>query len=538
MAGEPLMGEKRWSGHALWRHIGSRGLGHLWRALCVALCAWCIAPLAQAAACEGGQHVRLTRPVEFSAEDLAYFRAMAPLRVLSADAPPMSRYDEQRRTYTGISVDVWCFIAERLGLRYELIPGRDQTVAQKILQVQEGAADVFIPLSLQSERAQRGLFTLPYYESYYAVIARKGWRLPIRDIVDLAQYRVGVVRGVALEPTLKEIVPPHQLFSFDETSSAGLFLALRDGSIDVAVFNKSIFAEKRYLHEYFDLEDVLTLYGNPRAYRFYFSPTPQHERVVAAFDRYLAAMDVTESIAVHEEGERQFIERYVAQRGQRIFLQVASVSAVVLALVLYLSLRRYRRLVRLLERSNSQIRRQQQALQAANQELERQSQTDGLTGLANRREFDHALRREQARQQRTGAPLSLLMVDVDHFKCVNDHYGHAMGDDYLRAIARVLKTAVGRPTDLVARYGGEEFVCLLPDTAAEDALKVAERIRQGVAELGLPNALAAIPRLTLSIGIATASGTSAALQQLLAQADTQLYAAKHAGRDRIHAVVL
>ena len=525
MAGEPLMGEKRWSGHALWRYMC---------ALCVALCAWCVAPLAQAAACEGGQHVRLTRPVEFSADDLAYFRAMAPLRVLSADAPPMSRYDEQRRTYTGISVDVWCFIAERLGLRYELIPGRDQTVAQKILQGQEGAADVFMPLSLQSERAQRGLFTLPYYESYYAVIARKGRRLPMRDIVDLAQYRVGVVRGVALEPTLRGIVPPHQLFSFDETSSAGLFLALRD----VAVFNKSIFAEKRYLHEYFDLEDVLTLYGNPRAYRFYFSPAPQHERVVAAFDRYLAAMDVTESIAAHEEGERQFIERYVAQRGQRIFLQVASVSAVVLALVLYLSLRRYRRLVRLLESSNSQIRQQQQALQAANQELERQSQTDGLTGLANRREFDHALRREQARQQRTGAPLSLLMADVDHFKCVNDHYGHAMGDDYLRAIARVLKAAVGRPTDLVARYGGEEFVCLLPDTAAEDALKVAERIRQGVAELDLPNALAAIPRLTLSIGIATASGTGAASQQLLAQADTQLYAAKHAGRDRIHAVAL
>lgn len=532
------MAELQRCAHALLRQGVLGDPGRLWRALCVAWCAWCLAPLALALGCEGERHIHLTRPVEVSAQDLAEFRAMTPLRVLSVDAPPMARYDGDRDIYAGVGVDVWCFIAGRLGLRYEVVPGRDLTVAQKILQVQEGQADVFMPLSLQSERAQRGLFTQPFYESYYAVIARKGWRQPVRGLADLAQYRVGVVRGVSLEPLLKEFVPAHQLVSFDQKGSEGLFLALRDGSIDLAVFNKSIFAEKRYEHEYFDLEDILTLYGSPRGYRFYFSPSPQHERVVAAFDRYLAAMDIAESVAAHEYGERQFLERYVAQRGQRIFLQVASVAAVVVALVLYLALRRYRKLVRLLEGSNRQIRQQQQALQAANQELERQSHTDGLTGLANRRELDQALRREHARQQRTGVPLSLLMVDVDHFKCVNDHYGHAMGDDYLRAIARVLRTTAARPTDLVARYGGEEFVCLLPDTAAADAFTVAERIRQAVADLALPNVLAAVPHLTLSIGIATTAGTDAKAQQLLAQADAQLYAAKHAGRDRVHAVVL
>ncbi|MBS0291523.1 MAG: GGDEF domain-containing protein [Proteobacteria bacterium] len=533
-----MKAELRRCAHALLRRKILRDPRRLWRALCVAWCAWCLAPLAQALSCEGERHIRLTRPVEVSTQDLADFRAMAPLRMLSADAPPMARYDSERGTYTGVGVDVWCFIANRLGLHYELISGQEQTVAQKILQVQEGKADVFMPLSLQSERARRGLFTLPFYESYYAVIARKGWRQPVRGLADLAQYRVGVVHGVALEPQLKQVVPPHQLVSFDENSSAGMFQALRDGSIDLAVFNKSIFAEKRYQHEYFDLEDILTLYSSPRGYRFYFSPSPQHERLVAAFDRYLVAMDVSESVAAHEFGERQFLERYVKHRGQRIFLQVASVAALVVALVLYLALRRYRKLVRLLEGSNRQIRQQQQALQAANLELERQSHTDGLTGLANRRELDQALRREQARQKRTGTPLSLLMVDVDHFKCVNDHYGHAMGDDYLRAIARVLRATVARPTDLVARYGGEEFVCLLPDTAAADAFAVAERIRRGVADLGLPNALAAVPHLTLSIGIATTSGTNAKAPQLLAQADAQLYAAKHAGRDRVHAVVL
>ena len=105
-------------------------------------------------------------------------------------------------------------------------------------------------------------------------------------------------------------------------------------------------------------------------------------------------------------------------------------------------------------------------------------------------------------------------------------------------MARVLNTSVTRATDLAARYGGEEFVCLLPETAATDAQMLAERIRQGVSSMALPNELASPPHLTLSIGVATLLGGKTDAAQLLAQADEQLYAAKHAGRDRVHAVVL
>lgn len=511
------------------------GLGMLWAALCSA----------PALACEGAQYVRLRHPVEISPQEKAEFRAMAPLRVLSSDAPPMARYDQRRKAYTGISVDVWCFIARELGLRYEIVPGLDQTLTEKLQQVQQGRADVFMPLSRQPERARLGLFTRPYYESHYAVIARKGQHLPVHSVDDLARYRVGTIRGVALEGMLKDIVPASQLVSYSPTSNAGLYQHVRDGAVDVAVFNKNMFTEDRYRYEYFDLEVILSLREHPREYRFYFSPSPRHQRIVAAFDRYLEALDVSASISAHEDGEREFIGRYMAQNGQRAVLQTASVAAAILVLVFGLAFMRYRRMARLLAASNQQILRQQEALQAANQslgrlnqDLEQLSLSDSLTGLANRRAFDQALQREHARLQHAGAPLSVLLLDVDHFKCVNDHYGHATGDDYLRAIAQVLRKTVTRPTDLAARHGGEEFACLLPDTAARDARSVAERIRQATARLALPNALAGEKTLTVSIGVATLAHGRASAQELLQQADAQLYAAKRAGRNRVQAVEL
>lgn len=497
-----------------------------------------VALAAPAADCAGAQHVRLREPVIVSPDERAEFSALPPLRVLVLDAPPMTRFDPDRNVYTGIGIDTWCFIAAQLGLQYEIDPVPGWTVAEKIAGVQEHRADVMIPLSLRPDRALRGLFTQPYYKSHYAVIARKGVQPQIHQMADLARYRVGVVRGVAFEPMLRDLMPPDRLRTYDQSSSDGLFKALRAGEIDAAVFNQSIFAEKRYSHEYFDLEVVLVLHEYPRAYRFYVSDTSEHRQLVRVFDRYLAALDVSASIARHEKGEVQLIERYVAQRSQRTLLQVASVVAVLLALVCVLALRRYRRLSRLLAERNQHILRQQGALQAANQELEKQSQTDGLTHLANRRHFDQALAHEHARWRRTGLPLSLLMLDVDHFKRVNDLYGHQVGDDCLRAIAQVLRDHAARPTDLAARYGGEEFACLLPETGLDSAQVVAERIRAAVARLEQSNPQAGLPHVTLSIGIATLEGGQAGAPELLAAADAQLYAAKQAGRNRAHAVVL
>ena len=176
----------------------------LWLALCCALST-------AALACEGGEHICLRQPVSVSPREKAEFRQLAPLRVLAVDAPPMARYDPASKTYSGIGVDVWSFIARDLGLRYDILPTQDLTVADKLRRVQDGRADVFLPLSQQPDRARLGLFTLPYYESYYAVIARKGRPLPVHGLADLAPYRVGLVKGVALEPQVQAVVAAPRL---------------------------------------------------------------------------------------------------------------------------------------------------------------------------------------------------------------------------------------------------------------------------------------------------------------------------------------
>ncbi len=166
--------------------------------------------------------------------------------------------------------------------------------------------------------------------------------------------------------------------------------------------------------------------------------------------------------------------------------------------------------------------------------LERLARMDGLTGLMNRRSFDAALDREWRRSARTQQNISVIMMDVDHFKQFNDTYGHGAGDECLKQIAMAAEGALQRPADLVARYGGEEFVALLPDTAQDGAMSVAEEIRTAVSALKIPHsASSAASHVTMSMGFATTVATAAPEPGALVEAaDTQLYAAKEDGRNR------
>jgi two-component system chemotaxis family response regulator WspR len=174
-------------------------------------------------------------------------------------------------------------------------------------------------------------------------------------------------------------------------------------------------------------------------------------------------------------------------------------------------------------------------LKRSNRELQRLSSLDGLTGLANRRQFDETLEQEWLRTARTDMPLSLIFADIDFFKHYNDHYGHQAGDDCLKQVARALEGTVHRPADLVCRYGGEEFVMILPDTTAEGALAVAEKMLHAVAKLDIEHRYSdAAAHITLSIGVASASPNENTLAETLIEAaDQMLYRAKDRGRNCI-----
>lgn len=170
---------------------------------------------------------------------------------------------------------------------------------------------------------------------------------------------------------------------------------------------------------------------------------------------------------------------------------------------------------------------------AAEAELAKLARTDALTSVANRRVFDEALQREWRAALREGQPLSLLFIDVDHFKGYNDAYGHPEGDRFLKKLADTVSRHIRRPRDLVARYGGEEFTVLLPGTAAGAARLVAETIRQAVAAMHVEHRANAGGVATISIGLA--SMTPRADQtpgMLVTRADAALYRAKGLGRNR------
>jgi diguanylate cyclase (GGDEF)-like protein/PAS domain S-box-containing protein len=181
------------------------------------------------------------------------------------------------------------------------------------------------------------------------------------------------------------------------------------------------------------------------------------------------------------------------------------------------------------------IRVAQRQLSELNRRLEALAMLDGLTGLMNRRAFDETIEAEFRDSVKGGAPLSLLLLDVDRFKAFNDRYGHPAGDACLRSVADILARTLLRPLDRAARYGGEEFAAILPQTPAVGAETVAEAVRRSVRAAAIPHADTNAGVVTISVGIATFPGTDAegSVPELIRSADAALYRAKAGGRDRV-----
>ena len=159
---------------------------------------------------------------------------------------------------------------------------------------------------------------------------------------------------------------------------------------------------------------------------------------------------------------------------------------------------------------------------------EEQASTDHLTGLANRRRFERQLEREVARTARHGRPFSLITIDIDHFKRINDTYGHEAGDEAIKSLARVLQQGT-RGIDLAARIGGEEFGVILTETNLPGAVEVAERLRMTLKSVEIPP----VGQIAASFGVAECPSQAETARELLARADAAFYEAKREGRDRV-----
>jgi diguanylate cyclase (GGDEF)-like protein len=189
---------------------------------------------------------------------------------------------------------------------------------------------------------------------------------------------------------------------------------------------------------------------------------------------------------------------------------------------------------RALEQMAQQLSARERNLVEENRQLDYLAQVDGLTGIANRRSFDARLRAEWAASAINKQTLSLLMIDVDHFKPFNDRYGHTSGDSCLKAIAGCIAGGGLRANDFVARYGGEEFAVILPSIAPEAALEIAERLRRTVFDRGIESTQSPFGRVTISVGVAGLAADEAHdAGALLEAADAALYNAKRRGRNTV-----
>jgi diguanylate cyclase (GGDEF)-like protein len=190
-----------------------------------------------------------------------------------------------------------------------------------------------------------------------------------------------------------------------------------------------------------------------------------------------------------------------------------------------------------LERKTLELKKIQNELELANKKLTKLSKVDELTGIPNRRRFEEVINTEWYRAKRELRHLSLIFIDIDHYKEFNDSYGHVAGDDCIRMVAQVLNSAVRRASDFVARYGGDEFVAVLPNTDLRGALKLAERMRSAVENLHIDHKCSNISEsVTATLGVACIiPGNNDTLEEFINAADKALYTAKQKGRNRVEA---
>ena len=185
----------------------------------------------------------------------------------------------------------------------------------------------------------------------------------------------------------------------------------------------------------------------------------------------------------------------------------------------------------LLEAANEDLRRYVKEIEHLQAELREQSLHDPLTGLHNRRYVNETLGRDMIQAERENLPLSIILADIDHFKKVNDTYGHQVGDSVLVEIARLIKEHA-RGSDIVCRYGGEEFLLVFLNTTRDDAAKRADEIRHMAADLRIPHEHGTL-MVTISFGLATYPDHGTNAEELIIKADQALYQSKHGGRNRV-----
>lgn len=342
------------------------------------------------------------------------------------------------------------------------------------------------------------------------------WIIPVSKRIDDAEGRfAGVVLATVRVDNILQL-----LNSFDIGEEGAISLSLVDGTL---VLRRPYVIED--LGRRFPDNPLMAAVGSARA----------------GITRLTSPIDGVKRLVVFEHLLNYPLFVTIALSEKEILSQWRSAAQVQLACVLLVvsvigfSGRYILRSLKLRRVSDRALRAAHEQIVQKNAQLAEWAERDGLTGILNRRAFDHRFKEILLQGRRHGRPVAVLLFDVDHFKAYNDRYGHPAGDECLRRVAASLSQSMRRPGDVLARYGGEEFIAVLPDTDAAGALEVGNAARQEVERLELPHTANVAGIVTISGGVACAAWGAAAPtpSTLIEQADKALYRAKHQGRNQV-----
>jgi len=410
------------------------------------------------------------------------------------DWPPYEIIDADGH-HQGIAADLLALVAARSGVELKPVP---TTTWQDSLQAaRDGRCQALSFLNSSPARSQWLVFTDPLFADPNVILTHEE-NPDIADLAKAGDKLLVLPEGTAIEEWARRDFPNLRVVTTTDEDSAFAMVSNRQADLTLRSMTVAVHAIKR--RGWFNLKVAGRVEGYDNLLRM--GVRPERASLVPVLNQGIAAITATErtEIANRHTGVtlRTGIDPDLVRNG-------GAVLAVVLLTSLFWGLK----------------------LKAVNAQLRRQSRTDSLTGLGNRALLNERLGLELVRAKRTNMPLSVVLMDVDHFKLVNDRFGHLVGDEVLKAMAILLREEA-RQTDTAGRWGGEEFLIVCPDTSLEHARVLAERIRLRIDR----HSFATGARHSASFGIAQWQDTETG-DSLLARADSALYRAKDMGRDRV-----
>lgn len=433
--------------------------------------------------------------IEFSAQEKAYIKHSAAIRMcVDPDWEPFEHINQQGE-HEGIAADLVRLVAERVGLKIEL--HQVLTWDESLKAAKEGKCQILSFLNQTPERDEWLNFTAPIFVDPNIVITREEHAY-IGDLKGVSNKTVALPRGTMIEERIRREYPNLTPILTDNERQAVSLVSERKADMTIRSLTVAAYAIKR--------EGLFNLKIAGHVPDF-----TNKLRIGVVKDQTVLRNILDKGVKTLTAQEREAISsKHVTINVQQgfdysLFWKIIAGAVFVLAVAIYWDLK----------------------LRKLNKELARLTVTDKLTGVFNRMKLDESLATETLRAQRTGQPFSVILIDVDLFKQVNDSHGHQVGDQVLIEVAQLLRNGA-REIDIVGRWGGEEFLVCCPHTDSAGAFRLAEKLRQNMQDHRFP----VVESKTASFGVSTFKPGDTG-KDIIARADSALYLSKNSGRNQV-----